>query len=209
MWSGNSWQFFGGSGPIEYLHYHQKSYLQNIVKSCSSSLWMVIPPTDLWVGVWMVKTTLPYNGQVFQKSQETTVHHMLVCRLCHTYFISQRINTFNVWWSVLKMLRDVNRKQYRHWNQNILDIYIYKCNNVPTKLCISKWGRQKHRHVFCRFGDLVSRNVESSGGRSIHLRGVCGTSARQRWTRSGSSPEWCVLYRYWLRFPGDLGVFVA
>ena len=80
-------------------------------------------------------------------------------------------------------------------------MYIYICNNVPTKLCISKWGRQKHRHVFCRFGDLVSRNVESSGGRSIHLCGVCGTSAGQRWTRSGSSPEWCVLYRYWLRFP--------
>lgn len=138
MWSGNSWQFFGGSGPIEYLHYHQKSYLQNIVKSCSSSLWMVIPPTDLWVGVWMVKTTLPYNGQVFQKSQETTVHHMLVCRLCHTYFISQRINTFNVWWSVLKMLRDVNRKQYRHWNQNILDIYIYINVTMYQLNCVSQ-----------------------------------------------------------------------
>ena len=34
-------------------------------------------PTHLWVWVWMVKNTLPY-GQVFQKSQETTVHHMCV-----------------------------------------------------------------------------------------------------------------------------------
>ncbi len=96
-------------------------------------------------------------------------------------------------------LEDVNRCK-QELIQKLKSVCNYWFCNKPAYIqpnCVSQNDAQNPKTDIC---------FESfTGGRAIHLRGVCGTSAGQRWTRfaMGVLSSWCVLCRYWLGLPGD------